>query len=267
MRCALAICLIFGSFLASSRPVTAEDIVSFESRGNTIRGLLNKPSEAPRAVIILLAGGHGRLAIGADGTLSALSQNQLVRTRAQYLQFGLATLTLDLASDLHREHDDRLTYATRFVADAAVVIRAMRAIAEPVVVAGTSRGSLRAAMALSKSTGAERPDAVVFTSAYLMPNGDLPAIQTIVGSPETLPATLIVHHREDACPDTPPEAVAPFRAWAGSIVRVIWLEGGQGDGNPCQADSPHGFSGLDPVVVEVVSRWVLTLPPQKGMQP
>lgn len=267
MRWILASSLIFSLLLSDTRVIRAEQVLSFESRGHSVRGLLNTPAEAPRAVIILLAGGHGRLGLGADGSLSSLGQNQLVRTRHQYTRFGLATLTLDLAPDLRGEHDDRLTYATHFANDIAVTIRAMRAIAPRVVVAGTSRGSLRAAMALLKSTGTERPDAVVFTSAYLMPNSDLPSIQAIVGSPEALPATLIVHHREDACPDTPPEGVVPFRDWAGTSVRVIWLEGGLLDGRPCQADSPHGFAGLDAVVVEVISHWVRTLPPQKGMKP
>lgn len=263
MRCILALCVVWATVLTAVSPACADDVIDFESRGKVVRGLLALPADTPRAVIVLLAGGHGQLGIGSDGTISALKGNQLVRTRGDYRKFGLATIALDLASDLDGEPDDRLTYATRYAADIAVVVSKVRSIAEPVVIAGTSRGSLRAAIALLRSTGAERPDALVLTSAYLMPNGDLPSVQAIVGSPASLPPTLVVHHRDDACSHTPPEAVATFRAWGGSRVRVIWLEGGHDDGDPCQAKSAHGFSGIDPVVVEVISHWVRTLPFRK----
>ena len=266
LRIAFA-CLCAGATAATLSPALAEETIAFESRGQVFRGLLNRPEGAPRGSLILLAGSSGWLGIGQDGRIGDLGQNQLVRTRQRYTGFELATLTLDLAPDLTQVDDGDSDYAERYAADIAVAVRRMRAIAEPVVAVGTSRGSLRAAMALARNRGTDRPDAVVFTAAYLTPFGPLPAVQTIIGAPQSLPPTLIVHHRDDECPETPPEGVAPFRAWGGPIVRVIWLEGGEATGNPCQARSHHGFLGLDGVVVEVVSHWVRTLPRLGGTRP
>jgi hypothetical protein len=68
-----------------------------------------------------------------------------------------------------------------------------------------------------------------------------------------LPPTLVVHHRQDGCRKTAPEGVAPFIAWAHGKARVVWLDGGESEGDPCEAMAHHGFNGLDGKVVSVVA--------------
>jgi hypothetical protein len=64
---------------------------------------------------------------------------------------------------------------------------------------------------------------------------------------------LVAHHRHDECGKTLPGGVAPFLAWAAGRARVVWLDGGQSEGDPCEAMAYHGFNGIDGRVVAAVS--------------
>ncbi len=92
---------------------------------------------------------------------------------------------------------------------------------------------------------------LVPTSGFLSAASGKPNenVEAILGTPDRLPKTLIIHHRQDECRFTQPAGVAPFIAWAGGKARVVWLDGGQAQGDPCQAKSHHGFLGLDGEVV------------------
>jgi hypothetical protein len=219
---AFVLAFAFGFFSAGAL-AHAEEVVTFGSRA-----LLNKPSKV-RASAILFAGGDGALNIGADGSIGALAGNQLVRTRQAYARMGIATLTVDLGVDL--------SAAAQF----------MRKLGGPLAFVGTSRGTLRAAQGLSAG-----PDRLVLTSGFLTD------VESGVGSASALPPTLVVEHRHDECRFTPPEAVAPFQQWGGAKVKVVWLDGGLNEGDPCEAMGHHGFNGLDGQVVGIVGRFVLS---------
>ena len=188
--------------------------------------LLNKPKSV-RAAVVLIPGGSGELGIRPDGSFSTLRGNQLVRTRKAYLRYGIATLTIDRG------------------VSAAAAVRYLRQIARRVVVVATSRGTLRVPGAL-----AARPDAIVLTSAFL------DDVRASIGSPASLPPTLIVEHRNDGCQFTAPSMVAPFQSWGGAKVRVAWMNGGTSRGVVCGAKAHHGFNGIDGAVVATVARFV-----------
>src|SRR5258707_5085658 len=88
MMLAATIAVIATPALAQSAP--SETVIEVESRGQKVRALLIKP-ERPVGSVILLAGGHGKLDLGADGKIGWGVGNQLVRTRAAYAQAGLIT--------------------------------------------------------------------------------------------------------------------------------------------------------------------------------
>jgi hypothetical protein len=214
--------LLVGTVIAST-PAMADQAVSV---GGAM-ALLNKPA-SPRASIILIPGGDGRLGVRPDGSFSGLAGNQLVRTRKAYLAHGIATLTIDQGVSL------------------PAAIAYMRKVASPVVVVATSRGTLRVPGALSG-----KPNGIVLTAGFLS------EVQSQVGSAGALPRTLIVHHKQDGCRLTPPSAVAPFKAWGGAKVSVVWMAGGRDTGNPCLGRSYHGFNGLDGRVVSTVASFAL----------
>jgi hypothetical protein len=121
----------------------------------------------------------------------------------------------------------------------------MRQVAPKVVLVAMSRGSTRVPSALSSG-----PDAVVFTSSML------DHVRQTVGSASTLPPTLVIHHRRDDCHVTHFDMVAPFMAWAGSRARLVWIDGGTSQGNPCRNQAYHGFIGREGAVVSAIIGFV-----------
>ena len=156
-----------------------------------------------------------------------------MRTRSAYAAHGLAVLVVDADVNL------------------ASAVAYMAKIKRPVTVIGTSRGTLRAAEGIAHGA---RPDALVLTSGFLTDkSGSSENVANILGSPAALPRTLVIHHRQDECRFTSPAGVDPFIRWSRGKARVVWLDGGSSQGNPCQARAHHGFSGLDGRVVSLAA--------------
>jgi len=195
-----------------------------------VSAALLKPAHSHGA-IILLAGGDGNIGVGADGAI-AREGNQLVRTRAAYAARGFAVLVPDCCVNV------------------AAAVEYMRTYGK-VTLVGTSRGTQRAARGVAAGA---RPARLVLTSGFLSDaSGDSDNVVNIVGSPAALPPTLVVHHRHDECNKTSPEGVEPFVKWAAGKARVVWLDGGSSEGNPCEAFAHHGFNGIDGQVVSTVA--------------
>ena len=196
------------------------------------RAVLIKPN-APRASVILMPGGDGRIGVGDHGDIHALAFNQLVRTRKAYAARGLAVLVVDAGTPL----------------DAAV--QYMAAIKRPVTVIGTSRGTLRAAEGIARGA---RPDALVLTSGFLSAeSGSGQNVMSILGSPASLPRTLVIHHSQDSCRSTLPAGVEPFIKWSAGRARVRWVSGGVSEGDPCEARAYHGFNCIDGQIVGIAA--------------
>src|SRR6266404_6635350 len=196
------------------------------------RAVLIKPN-APRASVILLPGGDGAINAGDNGDINGLKLNQLVRTRHAYAAHGLAVLVADAGTDLNS------------------AVQYMAAIKRPVTVIGTSRGTLRAAEGIARGA---RPDALVLTSGFLSAeSGSGQNVMSILGSPSSLPRTLVIHHSQDSCRATLPAGVEPFVKWSAGRARARWVNGGTNEGNPCEARAHHGFNGLDGQVVGIAA--------------
>jgi hypothetical protein len=191
-------------------------------------------TKSPQASLILMPGGQGIIGVTPDGTLSRAKGNSLVRTADDFRKRGLAVMIV--------EHDTDLRAAIDYMA----------AIKRPVIVAGTSRGTLRAAEGIAKGA---KPDRLVLTSGFLTPESGHRSLNVaaILASPERLPPTLIVHHRQDGCRVTLPAGVDPFLKWAGGKARVTWLDGGQSEGDPCEAWAYHGFNGVEQRMVAAIA--------------
>jgi hypothetical protein len=185
--------------------------------------------QVPQASMILSPGGDGSIGAAPNGVITALTGNQLVRTRHAYMVRGRAVLVIDAGVEL------------------ASAVQYMAAIAGPVTVVATSRGTLRAAEGIARGA---QPDALVLTSGLLTAqSGSAENVVAILSSPGTLPPTLVIHHRQDGCRVSQPAGVDPFIRWAAGRARVVWLDGGMSTGDPCRARSHHGFNGIDDQVV------------------
>ncbi len=220
---------LFGALIfvgLAGGPALADETVSIGGS----RAVLIKPN-APRASVILIPGGDGAIRAGDHGDINGLKFNQLVRTRQAYAARGLAVLVVDAGTPL----------------DAAV--QYMAAIKRPVTVIGTSRGTLRAAEGIAHGA---RPDALVLTSGFLSAeSGSGQNVMSILGSPASLPRTLVIHHSQDGCRATLPAGVEPFIKWSAGHARVKWVSGGVNQGDACEARAYHGFNGIDGQIVGI----------------
>jgi hypothetical protein len=88
------------------------------------------------------------------------------------------------------------------------------------------------------------------TSGFLSSeSGSGYGVTSILGSPASLPRTLVIHHSQDGCRVTLPAGVEPFIKWSAGRARVAWINGGHSLGDPCEAHSHHGFAGQDGQIV------------------
>src|SRR5947209_6503448 len=197
-------------------PAMADETVSIGGS----RAVLIK-SKSPHASVILMPGADGNIRAGDKGDIHGLTGNQLVRTRHAYAARGLAVLVVDSGTDL------------------SSAVQYMAAIKRPVTVIGTSRGTIRAAEGIARGA---RPDALVLTSGFLSSeSGSSQNVMSILGSPASLPRTLIIHHSQDSCRATLPAGVDPFVKWSAGRAHVAWISGGRSEDDPCEAFAHHGL--------------------------
>lgn len=225
-------------FSAVILALLASATAAFAQRGQAIdlpgrRSLLMRP-KAPQASLILMPGDAGAIGVTSEGVLTRSKGNSLVRISGDFLKRTLAVLIVDADTDLR----------------AAIDYRA--AINRPVIVAGTSRGTLRAADGIARGA---RPDRLVLTSGFLSSESGNPRqnVMAILGSPDRLPPTLVVRHRQDACRFTLPAGVDPFVTWAAGRARVTWIDGGESEDDACEAFAHHGFNGVETRMVAAIA--------------
>lgn len=225
---------VFALFLAVADASAQRVEVIGDAQGSRAR--VELPVGRPRGSIVLVAGGNGQTNIDASGTIGGLRNNQLVRTQSRYRAAGWAAVVVDAGTSL-----------------STLTVELRRRYGPRVVWVGTSRGTLRIGREVVGASA--RPDRVVLTAGFYDAQGGNENVQGALGSPSSLPPTLVLHHRRDGCRFTPPSGVPQFQQWAGARVSVTWFDGGVDNGNPCQAAGYHGFAGLDGQVVAAVTRF------------
>lgn len=269
-RLPFGFCLVAAAALATL-PIAgvsaAERVVDVESRpGQPVRILLDVPSR-PVGAVVLVAGGHGNLAITPTGQIGWGAGNQVVRSRPMYLRGNIATAVTDLAPDMRIGNGvvNGYRWSDAHVRDLGAVVAYMRQFAQPVVLVGTSRGALSVASAAARLSGPARPDGVVITAGMLMDETpSQPSVQRQVPGIRgaTMPF-LLIHHTADACAYTPasgPERFRPLLTAARSVDVQMLSGGGPVRGDPCDAAHYHGFVGIDEQVVSGITTWIARLP-------
>lgn len=248
---------------ATGRALAAETVVEIATRpGISVRALVDKPAK-PIGSVILLAGGHGNLNLSGDGKIGWGKNNQLVRSRGAYAAAGYVTLVPDIAPDLKRGKEARGDYrwSGEHAEDIGVLVRHLRTIAQPVYLVGTSRGALSVTNAAARLKGGERPEAIVITSGMIAAvNAKKPFAENKVGRLERITQpVLLVYHKNDGCKHTPAASAPRAKALlkGAKLVDVSILSGGEaGSGDPCKANSHHGFLGQDKDLVDLVTGWL-----------
>jgi hypothetical protein len=227
--------------------------------GVTQRMILIVP-DAPRAALILLAGGAGGLRIDAQGALGGGQGNFLVRMRERFAEQGLAVAVVDAPSDRQQPpYLDGFRMTAAHAADLrATLVELRRRYGVPVWLVGTSRGTeSAAAVAVALADTPDAPDGVVLTSTLLRERNGMAV--TAMALDRLRAPVLVVHHERDACWACPPSDLPwLMRRLSNSPRKALRLfAGGTPKGEPCEAYAYHGYNGIEDEVVGAIAQWIL----------
>lgn len=244
-----------GSVWAQAAP----QVVDLPTRAGVMQRVLVMSPEAPKAVVINFAGGHGGLQISPSGSFGWGEGNFVVRTRKLWVEQGLAVLVIDAPSD--RQSSPYLA-GQRQTPDHAADARAVIAWARqkfnlPVWLVGTSRGTQSVAYLATELQGAQGPDGVVLTSTIATdPKGR--SVNAMSLDKVRIPV-LVVHHQNDGCSLCAFGDVAPIldKLTQSPRKELISFTGGISRGDPCEAMAYHGFNGIEPEVVARIAAWIV----------
>jgi hypothetical protein len=254
----LALLFVVG-WSANAHGETTPKVVDIPTRPSVTQRLLVLSPQSPKATVVLLAGGHGGLQITASGSFGWGKGNFLVRSRQLFADQGLLVVVVDAPSD--RQSPPYLSgfRGTRqHVMDLKAVIAWCRKQADvPVWLVGTSRGTESAAYAATYLSGHDGPDGLVLTSTILTDTKEF-SVPVLELDRLRIPV-LVVHHVQDGCSHC---AYADVPKLMDKLVnapkkKLLPVQGGVSQGDPCEAYSHHGFNGIETEVVKKIAAWML----------
>jgi pimeloyl-ACP methyl ester carboxylesterase len=213
------------------------------------------PASAPRATVILLAGGEGVVQIGPGGEAS--SNNFLIRTRQLWAPYGINAVIVG-APDNRSLLGQRSQPAYAAALGVAVDFARLRSNV-PVWLVGTSQGSIAAVNGAARLGG--KVAGVVLTSSVTQQSRSGETAFGAGANAVALPA-LVVSNSRDSCRASPPsDAQALLAAMAGSPRKEVMLfDSSAIQSDPCEALSPHGYLGIEPSVIQRIAGWINAAP-------
>ena len=136
--------------------------------------------------------------------------------------------------------------------DIAAIIDLLNSRAHlPVWLISTSNGTLSAVNVASR-LGPQKVAGVVLTSSVWQ------RIAAFDDLSQVLVPTLVVQNRDDGCSQSPPSMAedGTARLTHAPIKELIMTSGGISRSKPCQAMSPHGYLGVEDLVVTPMIAWI-----------
>jgi hypothetical protein len=240
--------------ITSAAPASAEPTVTeLPLTDGGIQRVLHASPANPRAALIMLPGGNGMVEFGPDGGLRRMGGSFLLRMLPLWRAKGFATAVLtppNGMSLLGYRHTPVYTTAigkaVDFVAGRANV---------PVWLVGTSQGTT-AAVGGAARLGGKIAGIVVMSSV----TGRSSAGETLFDSEPGRVAVpvLIIANSSDTCPASNPKD-APKITEAltqAPLKQVVYLESSVTQGQPCEAEAPHSYFGIEQAAVERVAKWI-----------
>ena len=237
---------------------STQEVADIPSRPGISQRMLLLTSPSPKAVLILLAGGHGGLQIFQNGSLRWGTGNFLVRSRQLFVDQGLTVAVLDAPSD--RQSYPFLNGFRQTAEHASDIKAAIVWLREktklPVWLMGTSRGTQSAAFAALELAGPDGPDGLVLSSSIVTD----PRERSVAAMPlgQLRIPVLVVHHEQDGC------ALCRFSEATSMMDKLtqsprkqlLAFHGGESRGDPCEAFAHHGFNGIEADVVAQTAAWI-----------
>ena len=209
-----------------------------------------------RALLVLLPGGDGIIGLDNGGAVHQLGSNFLVRTTGQWVDQGFNIILPDAPNGASLTGQRHLPAYADAIGKAIDLGRSRAAL--PVWLIGTSRGSI-AAVNGAAHLGAKVVSGAILTSSVTRP-GD--AGETIFDAEPGAIAVpvLVVSNEYDTCAETPPgDAPVVLSALTRSPRKeLIMVTSSQiaKRSDPCAGASPHGYLGIEGMVVQRISDWI-----------
>ena len=258
MKVKLLLLVFVLAFVPGAFAQATQTVVDIPSRPAVTQRMLVLSPPAPKAAVVLLAGGHGGLQLFANGSMKWGEGNFLVRTRQAFADQGLLVVVLDAPSD--RQSPPFLAgfrQSPEHAADLKAVIAWLRESAKvPVWLVGTSRGTQSAAYVATQLAGPDGPDGLVLTSTILADDKSRP-VPAMPLDKLRIPV-LVVHHEQDGCRLCAFADIPALMAQVDKAPRkqLLAFKGGITRGDPCEAFAYHGFNSLEPDVVQQIAAWI-----------
>lgn len=135
--------LLLLAYASHASAQTGQVVVDIPTRPGVTQRMVVLAPPAPKAAVILFAGGHGGLRIFPNGSFRWGAGNFLVRTRQQFAQQGLFVVVVDASSDrLSSFYVSGFRQRPEHAEDISAVLAWIRRQADvPVWLVGTSRGT------------------------------------------------------------------------------------------------------------------------------
>lgn len=228
-------------------------LVKIEPAKGVTQGFILITPENPKASVILLPGGDGKLKLTGGESYTRIGRYQnnfLVRTREMFSEKGFQVAVMDATYDQfgyisisrsRKEHWANVRAVATYLKEKANV---------PVWLVGTSRGT--DSVANIAINDPEHYEGAVFTSTVQ------DAVYQDVSRIE-LP-TLVVHHSNDQCYVCSPSVAKNLyeKLIHAQSREILWFNGGYTRSKPCDAMSYHGFLGIEEKVVDAIAEFILT---------
>jgi pimeloyl-ACP methyl ester carboxylesterase len=222
----------------------AEETINLPTRPGVTQSILFTGVAHPAASLILFPGNFG--------LIRAVRGNFLIRVVPNFVALDFNVAVADAPSDQPNGMPDAFRMSEAHATDIAAVVAFLRQrAAVPVWLVGTSRGTISAA-SIGVRLGPPRVAGVVLTSTvWLQGIPQVPLEQLRV-------PTLIVHNRNDGCQASPFGAAAAGlgRLSAAPTKELIAVAGGRSRSAACEAQSPHGYYGIEDQVVPLIGAWI-----------
>lgn len=227
-------------------------------------------AESAPITLMLLIGGGGNINLDAKGCPRSLSRNVLMRMMPIFHAAGFSTAVVDAPSD-SSDGDGLAAFRTtpQHAEDLGKVIADVRARTNGAVwLVGHSRGTISAANAAARPTGAGAADGVILLSAMMSgdPRARKPlARQSLFELPlKSITApVLIIGHAADNCERSPAELMEKITAGTqGARKQVATVTGGPiQPGRPinlaaCEVRQPHDFVDQEADIAAGIIRFI-----------
>lgn len=232
----------------------------------TVQYMIHVPAGAPKAVVMLFAGGNGNTGIqgnDATGEVTQAGNNFLVRSAQLFAEDGYLAVTIDRPSTtvgLSNADFDLYRVSPRHAHDIAAVLSEVNALFGTahlnLFLAGTSRGAISVVAQNMLGIGSMLSSAVTSPSGNTLWVGSTSTHPRLVPEFVEVPAQVLAHE-DDACfVSTPANSAILHNDLIAAGVSSVFnqLDGGfVVDPDPCQAKTFHGFLGIENAAVNTIT--------------